>query len=524
MSRRPLVALLLVAACRPSCTPRAGETRPNVVLVTIDTLRADHLACYGSRTVRTPELDRLASEGARFERCYAQSHLTVPSHLTIFTSLPPAEHGVLDNGWKLRRRVEALPAVFARAGYRTAAFVSAKHVGPEGTLGAALGHLDVYEAPHRIDIPFRAEETNRRFLRWVRGACGGPFFTWIHYWDPHMPYTPPRPFDRAYYRDDPYDPRQTSMRGVTLNWFFYAVTGARRRLAERATEMRALKNQLGVTTRNVRALVLDPVDLERFGDGEELGPRLRRLRRFLLQGLPLKPNLAGWLTGVRDVRFPLAQYAGEVSYVDREVGRLRDGLRDLGVADRTVLVVTADDGESLGEHGIFFDHFGLHEPNLRVPLIVWAPGRVAPRTYPNPVRSLDIAPTVLRLAGLEPPRTMEGRDLFTDGRTPPIVSEAARGVQIMMLSDRWKLIQSRQSFFYNEAFERRTGTAELYDLAADPEEAENVAASHPEVTANLGSGLDAWMASHRTDGDIAEPPASIPPERLQQLRALGYVE
>src|SRR5205823_6368076 len=183
------------AACRPSCTPRAGETRPNVVLVTIDTLRAGHLACYGSRTVQTPELDRLASEGARFERCYAQSHLTVPSHLTIFTSLPPAEHGVLDNGWKLRRRVEALPAVFARAGYRTAAFVSAKHVGPEGTLGAALGHLDVYEAPHRIDIPFRAEETNRRFLRWVRGACRGPFFAWIHYWDPHMPYTPPRPFD-----------------------------------------------------------------------------------------------------------------------------------------------------------------------------------------------------------------------------------------------------------------------------------------------------------------------------------------
>ena len=159
-----------------------------------------------------------------------------------------------------------------------------------------------------------------------------------------------------------------------------------------------------------------------------------------------------------------------------------------------------------------------------MPLIVWAPGRVAPRTYPNPVRSLDIAPTVLRLAGLEPPRTMEGRDLFTDGTTPPIVSEAARGVQIMMLSDRWKLIQSRQSFFYNEAFERRTGTAELYDLAADPEEAENVAASHPDVTANLGSGLDAWTASHGTDGAVAEPPAPIPPERLQQLRALGYVE
>src|SRR5439155_1155238 len=179
VSRRPLVALLLVVACRPSCTPRAGETRPNVVLVTIDTLRADHLACYGSRTVRTPELDRLASEGARFERCYAQSHLTVPSHLTIFTSLPPAEHGVLDNGWKLRRRVEALPAVFARAGYRTAAFVSAKHVGPEGTLRAppprrARDRDASAEAPARRHHPERSRARPRpgrpRALRRRRGA------------------------------------------------------------------------------------------------------------------------------------------------------------------------------------------------------------------------------------------------------------------------------------------------------------------------------------------------------------------
>src|SRR5438132_1219158 len=117
--------VLAAAACRPDCAPRAGQARTNVVLVTIDTLRADHLGCYGNRTVRTPELDRLAAEGALFERCYAQAHLTLPSHLTILTSLPPAEHGVLDNGWKLRRHVDALPGVFAQAGYRTGAFGAA---------------------------------------------------------------------------------------------------------------------------------------------------------------------------------------------------------------------------------------------------------------------------------------------------------------------------------------------------------------------------------------------------------------
>jgi len=495
------------------------------VLVTIDTLRADHLGCYGNPTVRTPELDRLAAEGALFERCYAQAHLTIPSHLTILTSLPPAEHGVLDNGWTLHRHVDVLPDVFARAGYRTAAFVGAKHVGPEGSLGPALTGLEVYRAPRRASVPFRAEETNRNVFRWLRGACRDPFFVWVHYWDPHMPYTPPRPFDRTYYQDDPYDPRQTSMSSVTLNWFFYETSGVRRRLGERASEMRDLKRQLGLSSRTVRALILDPVDLARYGDGETLGPRLRKLRGFVLRGLPFKRHLTDWLTGVRDLRYPLAEYAGEVSYVDREVGRLRDGLRDLGLADRTVLVVTADHGESLGEHGIYFDHFGLHEPNLHVPLVVWAPGRVPPHRYPEPVRSLDIAPTVLRLAGLAPAPAMEGRDLF-DGETsgPPVVAEAARGLQIMMLSDQWKLIRSLQSFYYNDAFSRQTGTTELYDLGADPGEADNVIGSHAEVAAALGGGLDAWVAARRQDGVAVARPAPIPRERLEQLRALGYVE
>ena len=119
------LALVLAGGCRPTCTPPPGDARPNVVLVTVDTLRADHLGCYGSPVVRTPHLDRLAAEGTLFERCYALTHVTVPSHLTILTSLPPAEHGVLTNDKQTARPVEALPALFAHAGYRTAAFVSA---------------------------------------------------------------------------------------------------------------------------------------------------------------------------------------------------------------------------------------------------------------------------------------------------------------------------------------------------------------------------------------------------------------
>jgi arylsulfatase A-like enzyme len=176
---------LALAGCGADCTPPAGPVRPNVVLVTIDTLRADHLGCYGSQTVQTPHLDRLAREGVLFERAWAQTHLTAPSHLTILSSLPLAMHGVTDNDVAPTRPVEVLPDVFARAGYRTAAFVGAKHMGPEGPLGSVLRGFEVIRAPRRTSVPKRAEETNREVFRWLRGACGEPFFLWVHYWDPH---------------------------------------------------------------------------------------------------------------------------------------------------------------------------------------------------------------------------------------------------------------------------------------------------------------------------------------------------
>ena len=120
---------------------------------------------------------------------------------------------------------------------------------------------------------------------------------------------------------------------------------------------------------------------------------------------------------------------------------------------------------------------------------------------------------------------MEGRDLFgSEGAPPPVVAEAVRGLQIMILSDRWKLIRSLQSFYYNDAFSRQTGTTELYDLGADPGEADNVVASHAEVAAALGDGLDAWVAARHADGVAVARPAPIPRDRLEQLRALGYVE
>jgi len=523
VTRTWLLALAVLLACgrEPDCGTSATPERKNVVLVTIDTLRADHLGCYGNATVRTPNLDALAAEGALFERCWSQTHLTVPSHMSIMTSRPLAEHGVIDNTGGGARPVPALPGVFAEAGYQTAAFVGARLVSPLGTLGPLLQGFGTWHGPRRISVPFRAEETNRDVFRWLRQSCRDPFFLWVHYWDSHMPYTPPPPFDRAYFEGDPRDPSQTSMQPVVLNWFFYDLADLPRRLARQAALVRRLKTTLATSSRGVRRALLDPARLP--GDVPP-PPELRTLAARVRRGLPYKRPLADWLAGVTDVRFPLAQYAGEVSYVDREFGRLRAEIERLGIASRTAIVVTADHGESLGEHGVYFDHFGLHEPDLRVPLIVWAPGRVAPARRPDPTNGLDVAPTVLRLAGLPPVAAMRGRDLLDPpAAAEPIVVESASGLQVGVVDGNLKLIRSLRRFHYVDAFARDAGTTELYDLAADPGERDDLAARRPDVRDALARRLDAWIAAHPA-ASTAPSPADVAPDKLRELRALGYVE
>jgi arylsulfatase A-like enzyme len=145
-------ALALAAGgCTPDCSPDSAEVRPNVLLVTVDTLRADHLGAYGNRVVATPSLDRLAAEGLVFERAYASSDVTIPSHLSLLSSLPVVEHGIVDQASPATRPVRLLPEVFKAAGYRTAAFVSATHLGPSRALGQlvapGVSHFDV---PRRV--------------------------------------------------------------------------------------------------------------------------------------------------------------------------------------------------------------------------------------------------------------------------------------------------------------------------------------------------------------------------------------
>lgn len=519
-----LLACALVAGCRTDCSPVTDRAQPNVVLVTIDTLRADHLGAYGSTTVRTPHLDRLAREGVVFERAFSQTHITVPSHLSIMSSLPVVEHGVGDNLAPVARPVEVLPAFFRQAGYRTGGFVSATHLGPRRAVGQLMApHLETFEVPRRVSKPFTAEETNGKLFAWMKDRCREPFFAWVHYWDPHMPYAPPAPLDTAYYDDDPRAARFTSLVGVRHPWFHYELEGFRDHLAHEAMAVRGLKRDLGLRTQDVRQLVLYPIGARGPTPAAtaDARARLRGVADAVRPRVPFRAGLADFLTGVRDAAYPRAQYAGEVTYTDAQVGALRDRLDALGIADRTIVVVTADHGELLGEHGVWFEHLGLHDPSVHVPFIVWAPGRVTPARRPDPTTGLDVAPTVLGLAGLPRGGAMRGRDLFAGlPASTPLVVEAMRGQQLSVRDGDWKLIRTVHDVSWAPDFEREAGTIELFDLASDPDERRNLAASEPARRAALEAALDAWIANHPAAGTRAP----VATDRAEDLRALGYVE
>lgn len=185
-----------------------GAPSYNILLITLDTTRADHLGCYGHQPARTPNLDRLANEGVRFARAYCPAPLTLPSHCSIMTGLDPVAHGVHNNGHDLPPGLTTLAEILKRFGYATSAFVSSFSV--DSRFGLDRG-FDVYDDTFRSDLPFKtlnaerpAEETFARFSRWLDSNAENRFFSWVHYYDPHWPYDPPSPYQEEF-AGRPYD-------------------------------------------------------------------------------------------------------------------------------------------------------------------------------------------------------------------------------------------------------------------------------------------------------------------------------
>jgi arylsulfatase A-like enzyme len=446
-----LVSLLLISACRPAPPPRL------FVLISVDTLRADYLGAYGSERGLTPRLDALARESAVFTAAYSATAFTLPSVSAILTGHYPEELGIWNNESAVPASVPTLASTLRARGWRTGAVVSNFVLRASAGLDAGF---DVYDAefPQREEVrhwPERiAADTTDAFFRTLDACTLGeaPCFVWVHYQDPHGPYTPPS-----------------------------------------GTRERYLEAERGAP--DGRRLL--PVQAE--GDG----------------GLGAIPRYQ-YLRGEREVAFYRAGYAAEVAYLDREVGRLLDGLAARGLDDAALLVFTADHGEGLGERDYWFAH-GEHliDPLVRVPLLIRAPGR-SPARRDDLVAAVDLFPTVLGALGVnDADRPPLGRDLLAAGAeaessTPYLATLGAGSVRRFGIVDGdYKFIASLNDGVWDALLFRR-GREEV-----------NLAAPAPQVAASLRAHLREFRRQLPVRPEIRQ---QFSPEDLAQLRALGYVE
>ena len=401
-----------------SVMPERPRTRPNVLVITLDTTRADRIGSYGYAAASTPHLDRLAANGVRFDHALSPAPLTLPAHASLMTGRQPYAHGVRNNGYfVLSPDVPTLAAAFTSAGYDTAAFVSAFVLDRQFGLSQGFAHYDdtldrTSGTESSLELERRGDRTVAAAAQWLSSRPSGrPFFAWVHLFDPHDPYAPPSPF-REQFAGRPYD--------------------------------------------------------------------------------------------------------GEIAFTDTLIGTL---LERAGYGRAPTLVVVAGDhGESLGEHGESTHGLFVYDAALRVPLIFAGAG-VETAIVKDPVRLIDVAPTIADLTGVEMLRDAEGRSLRTQmsgapsGDEPPPLYAETYFPQFFMgwaplrslRAGRWKFIDAPEP--------------ELYDVVADPGERVNVIAREPTRAQSLQRALASTLAAHAG----TSTPTPMSDDARQRLASLGYV-
>ena len=449
------VGLALAGLAASGCDRGKGRPEssqhPNVLLIVVDTLRADKVGCQGSTLGLTPEIDAAAAGGVRFGQAYSQAPWTLPSVASLLTSTSPAEHGAGGSyGQPFRRLPDSartLAECFRDAGYATGAIINVLFLGKQFGMNQGIAERDFdYCAPADNLNERRAGPTTDAAVRWMSKQGKRSFFLMVHYFDPHLVYDPPKE-----YRERLADPRDRQ---------------SGQRLFGTVEDMVALRaNKTTLTAETIR--------------------RLERL------------------------------YNGEVAYTDRELGRLLAELDKLGLADSTIVVITADHGEEFLDHGGFEHGHTQYDELLHVPLIWRWSGRLRPAVVETTVRHIDVAPTLCELAGVAAEPKFGGQSLapLLEGKTGadrPALSEGNLwGPNLVSWRHGgYKLIQGAK------------GAQELYGLESDPGEKRNLADVEPQERDRMAEELTVVLKSvHAARG----APAVLSPQELQTLRANGYV-
>ncbi|MGA2586258.1 MAG: sulfatase-like hydrolase/transferase [Candidatus Aminicenantales bacterium] len=418
----PLFALFFFSLSSGKPAFPAAPESYNLLLITVDTLRADHLGIYGNAGIRTPNIDRLGRNGLLFSRAYSHVPLTLASHCSLMTGTLPLFHGVRDNGYRLPPIPPTLAEILKKTGYKTGAFVGAFPLDSRFGLDRGFDvYDDLYGSKNAVrDLSFverRAEDVAGKAIAWMEEHRNERFFAWVHFFDPHAPYEPPSPFKEDY-------------RG--------------------------------------------------------------------------------------------REYDGEIAYTDSVIGKLLARIDEWRLTERTIIVLTADHGESLGEHQEATHGIFIYDATLHVPLILFNPKLwPAHSLISSQVGLIDVAPTILELLGLPLASSMQGTSLIPAMKRGKAESGPPQYIESIgaMLDRNWAPLQGirTEEWKYIEAPQ-----PELYDLKTDPREMRNVLAQNADQARRMREALQSLIGKSSAPAakNVFSPRDK---ETLEKLASLGYI-
>ena len=417
-------------------------TKPNVLVIGVDSLLADHMSCYGYHRHTTPHIDRFAQGGTLFERTYSVHIPTTSAYSSMLSGMDCFSTQVvaLRHKGPLRPEVKTLAEILRESGYSTSC------VGFGGNPGSR-GFDNYFEYPgwgswaegrspkaqnlNNVTIP----ELNKLIDQ------SDPFFLFLRHMDPHAPYLPPEPYERMFYHGDECDPSNTSMQPV-------------------------------------------------------------------MEFKPFCDFFASWMPpGITDKDYVIAQYDGAIAYMDACIQAIFNALESRGVLDDTIVIFNGDHGETLYDHECWFDHHGLYDVTLHVPLIVRYPSAVpAGKRVSGFNQHKDLVPTILELAAIQTDIEFDGRSLM-----PMIRGEVASHESEFYITEctwmrkhgwrtpHWKLIVALEPDFHFKP------SVELYNLIEDPDENNNLAETRPDIVSTLQDRMQTWIAKREVETGLKNP-------------------
>ncbi|HDL63879.1 MAG TPA: hypothetical protein ENH12_00670 [Proteobacteria bacterium] len=462
-----LILILLVGVVF-ACGGPEGEKREdrfNVLLISIDTLRPDHLGCYGYGKDTSPNIDALSQQGAIFLNTVSTTCWTLPAHMSLLTGTDISVHGVTNDGISLHRGIPLLAEILQQKGFSTAAFCSSPYLNP------AFGFDRGFDVYHNTDLDEKGfedtvflddrdewqkvheEVTSPRIKRlavdWLDQHKDDQFFLFLHMWDPHFDFVPPPPYNTRF------DPDYKG--NITSQHFMF--------------------------------------------------------------NKDINPNMSP-----RDLEHIIALYDGEIAFTDYYLGMVFDRLKELGIFDRTLIIITGDHGEEFFEHGNKGHRITLYDESVRIPLIVILPGRdLKGMKISRQAGIIDISATILDYLGLPIIPPMQGRSLLPLLRGDKIND---KNPQLLELEDKLRALRTNQSKLLFNIEHRQTI---ILDLEKDPKETHrNLVTSIPEwseANREFYSRLEAdqILEEQFRKGETGQA-VKLSEEQIEKLKALGYIK